>query len=136
MPPSPTAMLAFPRETLPIPSTVEALAAIPEEAVWLASRKRVETRRAYRHDVRHFLRTLGITSPDERRQVDRKAVVAWERHMREVERSHPATIRRRLAALWSLFPRAAVMRCGCRAYAAPARSWRFIPRRRNASGRI
>jgi integrase/recombinase XerD len=103
MPPSTTAILALPREALPIPSTIDALATIPEEAVWLASRKSVETRKAYVHDVRHFLRTLGITCQDELRQVDHRAVVAWEQHMREVERSHPATIRRRLAALSSLF---------------------------------
>jgi integrase/recombinase XerD len=101
--PSIPALLAFPPDALPLPSTLDTLAAIPEEAVWLASRKSVETRRAYRHDVRHFLRTLGITSPDELRRVDHKAVVAWERYMREVEGVSPRTIRRRLAALSSLF---------------------------------
>jgi integrase/recombinase XerD len=103
MPSTTPAMLAFPPEALPIPSPLDALAAIPEEAVWLASRKSVETRRAYRHDVRHFLRTLGINSPGELRRVDHKAVVAWERYMREVEGAHPRTICRRRAALSSLF---------------------------------
>jgi integrase/recombinase XerD len=103
MPPSTTAILALPHEALPIQSTLDTLAAIPEEAVWLASRKSPETRKAYAHDVQHFLRTLGITSQHALRRVDHKAVVAWERYMREVECSHPATIRRRLAALSSLF---------------------------------
>jgi integrase/recombinase XerD len=103
MSPSTPAMLAFPPEALPLPSTLDTVAAIPEEAVWLASRKSVETRRGYRHDVRHFLRTLGITSADDLRRVDHKAVVAWERYRREVEGVHPRTIRRRLAALSSLF---------------------------------
>jgi hypothetical protein len=59
--------------------------------------------RAYRRDVAHFLRTLGIATPAELRQVDHKAVIAWERFMRESEHAAPSTIRRRLAALSSLF---------------------------------
>ena len=47
--------------------------------------------------------TLGITSSDELRQVDHRAVIAWERAMREAEHAAPSTIRRRLAALSSLF---------------------------------
>ncbi|RYE92109.1 MAG: hypothetical protein EOO77_47245 [Oxalobacteraceae bacterium] len=39
------------------------LAAIPEEEVWFASQKSVRTRRAYKLDVAHFMRTLGITTP-------------------------------------------------------------------------
>lgn len=84
-------------------SSVEALAAIPEEQVWLASRKSQQTRKAYQADVRHFLRTVGITSADQLRRVDHKAVIAWERFMREVEGIEASTIRRRLAALSSLF---------------------------------
>jgi hypothetical protein len=34
-----------------------ALAAIPEEEIWLQSQKSARTRRAYRRDVAHFLRT-------------------------------------------------------------------------------
>jgi len=89
-----SAMLAF---------GVEALAAIPEEQVWLASRKSPQTRKAYQADVRHFMRTVGITSADQLRRVDHKAVIAWERYMREVEGIEASTIRRRLAALSSLF---------------------------------
>jgi outer membrane immunogenic protein len=37
--------------------------------------------------------------PAELRQVDHKAVIAWERFMRESEHATPSTIRRRLAAL-------------------------------------
>ena len=79
------------------------LAAIPEEEIWLASQKSARTRRAYRLDVAHFMRTLGITSPEQLRQVDHRAVIAWERIMREQEGAAPSTIRRRLAALSSLF---------------------------------
>ena len=37
---------------------------------------------AYRQDVQHFMRTLAITAPEELRQADHKAVIAWERYMR------------------------------------------------------
>jgi len=79
------------------------LAAIPEEEVWLASQKSARTRRAYRLDVAHFMRTLGITTPDQLRRVDHRAVIAWERIMREQEGAAASTVRRRLSALSSLF---------------------------------
>jgi integrase/recombinase XerD len=79
------------------------LAAIPEEEVWLASQKSARTRRAYKLDVAHFMRTLGITTPDQLRQVDHRAVIAWERIMREEQAAAPSTVRRRMAALSSLF---------------------------------
>lgn len=82
---------------------VEALAAVPEEAIWLASRKSAQTRRAYQHDVADFMRAFNITSPDELRQVDHRAVMAWEWRMREQEGMAATTVRRRLAALSSLF---------------------------------
>ncbi len=83
-------------------ATLDQLAAIPEEEVWLASQKSPRTRRAYRQDVAHFMRTLGITSPEQLRQVDHRAVIAWERIMRE-QGAAASTVRRRLAALSSLF---------------------------------
>jgi site-specific recombinase XerD len=95
--------------SLPAPATnsriaiLDQLAAIPEEEIWLAKQKSVRTRRAYRLDVRHFMATLGVTSTDQLRQADHRAVIAWERAMREVEQAAPATIRRRLSALSSLF---------------------------------
>lgn len=84
-------------------STVEQLAEIPEEQIWLQKQKSARTRRAYRLDVQHFMRTLGITMPAELRQADHKAVIAWERFMREIEHAAASTIRRRLAALSSLY---------------------------------
>src|SRR5712691_1174588 len=84
-------------------STLDQLAAIPEEEIWLQKQKSARTRRAYRQDVQHFMRTLGITSPKELRQADHKAVIAWERFMRESEQAASSTIRRRLAALSSLY---------------------------------
>src|SRR5260221_13174818 len=49
------------------------------------------------------MRTLAITAAEELRQADHKAVLAWERFMRETERAAASTIRRRLAALSSLY---------------------------------
>jgi integrase/recombinase XerD len=83
--------------------SMDQLAAIPEEQVWLASRKSARTRRAYHNDVAHFMRTFGIQSPEELRKIDHRAVMAWERLMREEEGSQASTVRRRLAALSSLF---------------------------------
>ena len=84
-------------------SPIAALADIPEEEIWLAKQKSARTRRAYKLDVQHFMRTLHIKSYDELRQVDHRAVIAWERIMRETGQAEPSTIRRRLAALSSLF---------------------------------
>src|SRR5208283_5434408 len=84
-------------------SPIAKLAEIPEEDIWLAKQKSKRTRRAYKLDVQHFMRTLHITSYDELRQADHRAVIAWERIMREIDQAEPSTIRRRLAALSSLF---------------------------------
>jgi len=95
--------------TLPVPvapgrvSTIAQLADIPEEEIWLSKQKSARTRRAYRLDVAHFMRTLSIATLEELRQTDHKAVIAWERYMREVEGAASSTIRRRLAALSSLY---------------------------------
>ena len=83
--------------------SVDQLAAIPEEQVWLASRKSARTRQAYQNDVAHFMRTFGIHTPEELRKIDHRAVMAWERLMREEQGSQASTVRRRLAALSSLF---------------------------------
>ncbi len=86
----------------PLPTALEVLAAIPEERVWLESQQSEHTRRGYRRDVAHFLKTLGITDTKELRTVDRMAVVAWKRAM-EREGAKPRTIRRRLSSISSLF---------------------------------
>jgi site-specific recombinase XerD len=83
--------------------SIDELAVIPEESVWLASRKSARTRRTYRHDVAHFMRTFDVSSPEELRKIDHRAVMAWERLMREEEGKEATTVRRRLAALSSLF---------------------------------
>src|SRR5215831_2511996 len=86
----------------PLP-VIYQLAEIPEEEIWLAKQKSARTRRADKLDVQHFMKTLHITSYEELRRVDHRAVIAWERMMREIDEAEPSTIRRRLAALSSLF---------------------------------
>ena len=55
---------------LPVPTdrrqlaTLDQLAAIPEEEIWLAKQKSKQTRRAYRLDVLRFMRSFGITTAD------------------------------------------------------------------------
>ena len=44
-------------------TTLDQLADIPEEEIWLQKQKSPRTRRAYRLDVQHFMRTLAITAP-------------------------------------------------------------------------
>ena len=82
---------------------MDALAVVPEDDVWLASCKSRHPHEAYARDVRHFMHTLSMTSWAQLRAIDHRAVIAWERYMREVEGAQPTTIRRRLAALSSLF---------------------------------
>jgi site-specific recombinase XerD len=100
-PPSPPAVLPSSNAVGHV-SVIQALAEIPEEEIWLAKQKSKRTRRAYTQDVRHFMRTLNIHSYDELRQVDHRAVIAWERIMREIDKAAASTIRRRLSALSSL----------------------------------
>lgn len=86
--------------TLPVPadapvrvSSIAQLADIPEEEIWLSKQKSARTRRAYRLDMQHFMRTLAITTLEELRRADHKAVIAWERYMREIR-----VLRRRRSA--------------------------------------
>src|ERR1700732_5552492 len=58
------------------PTPLERLAEIPEEQIWLDKQKSKRTRRAYRLDVQHFMRTLSITTPAELRQAAHQAVIA------------------------------------------------------------
>jgi hypothetical protein len=84
-------------------SPIAQLADNPEEEIWLAKQKSRSTRRVYKLDVQHFMPTLHIKTYEELRQVDHRAVIAWERMMRENDGAEPSTIRRELAALSSLF---------------------------------
>jgi integrase/recombinase XerD len=97
-----TAVLPVPADNRQL-ATLDHMASIPDKEIWLAKQKSRQTRRAYRLDVRHFMRAFDITTSDHLRQVDHRAVMAWERMQREQEGAAPSTVRRRLAALSSLF---------------------------------
>ena len=97
-----------PKDNLPVTRNEDSrlslhlLQSVPEEEVWLAGQLSPHTRRAYKRDVAHFVRTMGIRSAEELRQVNRAAVIAWQNLMKE-RGTKPRTIRRRLSALSSLF---------------------------------
>lgn len=78
------------------------LADVPPALTWFANIDNPQTRRAYQNDVQEFMTFAGITDPDAFRQVGRAHVLAWRRDL-ELRRLGGATIRRKLAALSSLF---------------------------------
>lgn len=80
----------------------QALAQVPAETEWFANIENPRTRRAYRIDLRDFMAFVGIRIPEEFRTVTRSHVIAW-RTLVETRGAAPAMIRRKLAALSSLF---------------------------------
>ena len=78
------------------------LADMPPEIEWLGNIRNAATRRAYRNDVREFSEFIGVRKPEELRQITRAHVIAW-RGTLEGRQLAPATIRRKLSALSSLF---------------------------------
>src|SRR5579862_1425074 len=84
------------------PSQFGALAEVPPELEWLANITNPKTRRAYRHDVGEFSAFTGLHNPVELRTVTRAHVIAWRKDL-EARALSPASVRRKLAALSSLF---------------------------------
>ena len=80
----------------------QGLAEVPPEAEWFANIDNEKTRRAYRIDLADFMSFTGIRAPDEIRLVSRAHVIAWRKAL-EARALSGATIRRKLAALSSLF---------------------------------
>ena len=78
------------------------LAAVPPELEWFANRPNPRTRRAYPQDVCDFTAFVGITRPEEFRTVTRAHLIAWRKDL-EARNLAPSSIRRKLAALASLF---------------------------------
>lgn len=78
------------------------LATVPAAIEWFANIDNPRTRRAYQVDLNDFMAFLGISAPEEFRMVTRAHVIAW-RKVVETRGAQPATIRRKLAALSSLF---------------------------------
>jgi len=80
----------------------QGLAEVPPEAEWFANIDNPRTRRAYRIDIHEFMGFLGIARPEECRTVTRAHVLTWRKTL-EGHMLSGATIRRKLAALSSLF---------------------------------
>jgi len=78
------------------------LAEVPPEAQWFANLDSYQTRRAYENDIRAFMKFAGLVQPEEFRTVARGHVLAWRADL-ERQGLAGATIRRKLAALASLF---------------------------------
>jgi hypothetical protein len=74
----------------------------PPEAEWFANLDNPRTRRAYQADLRDFMSFTAITRPEDFRIVTRAHVLAWRKVLEDRALSG-ATIRRKLAALSSLF---------------------------------
>lgn len=94
--------LPFPAARRGQVASIDAVATIPEEDIWLASQKSERFRRASRQDVPHFMNTRDHNQGPAA-QGDHRAVIAWDRFMGEHEGAAASTMRRRLAALSSLF---------------------------------
>jgi len=78
---------------------------VPPEIEWLANITNPKTRRAYKNDVSEFSAFTGLRRPEELRTVTRAHVIAWRKDLetRLDPELSPATIRRKLSALSSLF---------------------------------
>ena len=75
---------------------------VPAVFVWLANIDNPNTRRAYQGDLEAFASFCGIETPAELRLVTRAHIIAWRTEL-EAHELAPATIRRKLSAVSSLF---------------------------------
>ena len=80
----------------------QGLAVMPPEMEWFASIESPHTRRAYQQDILEFMNFTSITTPEVFRTVNRAHILAW-RKVLETRGLSGATVRRKLAALASLF---------------------------------
>src|SRR5262249_20196974 len=78
------------------------LSDIPPELEWFGNLDNKNTRKTYERDVKEFFAFIGIGGPGEVRRVTRGPVIAWRKQL-EGRGCAGATIRRKLAALSSLF---------------------------------
>jgi site-specific recombinase XerD len=100
------------KATLPAPRSKERrlltseqfrkLSDVPAESEWFANIKSPGTRRIYRIDIRDFMGFVGIVRPEEFRTITRAHVIAYRDELLR-RQLQGATIRRKLAALSSLF---------------------------------
>jgi integrase/recombinase XerD len=92
----------MPNERALTAAQFQSLADVPPEVEWFANIANENTRRAYRTDVHGFVAFTGIRQPEEFRLVKRSHLIAWRRSLEE-RALEPATIRRKLSAISSLF---------------------------------
>jgi site-specific recombinase XerD len=78
------------------------LGAMPAAVEWFANIDNPRTRRAYQNDLQDFCSFVGLSSAEEFRAVTRSHILAWRAQL-EHRGLAGATIRRKLAALASLF---------------------------------
>jgi integrase/recombinase XerD len=78
------------------------LAEVPPEIEWFANIRNPRTRKAYKDDIQDFMCFTGIDHPEQFRLITRAHVIAWRDEFTRRELA-PATIRRKLAALSSLY---------------------------------
>ena len=88
-------------ETL-TPAQYGDLADVPPEIEWLANITNAKTRRFYKSDVAEFSAFTGLKEPGSCAPSHASHVIAWRKDMEARELS-PASIRRKLSALSSLF---------------------------------
>lgn len=80
----------------------QALAEVPPAVAWFANIDNSQTRRAYQNDLTEFIAFTGIDQPEQFRNITSAHLLAWRRDL-EARTLSSATIRRKLAALSSLF---------------------------------
>lgn len=78
------------------------LARVPAAVEWFANIANPHTRRAYQNDLEDFCSFVGLSGAEEFRAVTRAHVLVWRAQL-ESRSLVGATIRRKLAALASLF---------------------------------
>ncbi len=80
----------------------DALAALPEEAIWLANFVSPRTKRTYQAAVQSFIAFHGLQSSQDLRVIGQSHLIAWREYLIQSGAS-PRTVRNRLAAVSSLF---------------------------------
>ena len=80
----------------------QSLAEVPPEMEWFGNIQNANTRRAYKNDVHEFMAFAGIRHPADFRMVKRSHIIAWRKTL-ESRALEPATVRRKLSALSSLY---------------------------------
>jgi integrase/recombinase XerD len=79
---------------------------LAQQTSWFANIDNPRTRRAYQIDLTDFMHFVGILNPSDFRMVTRAHLIAWRKDL-EQRQLGGATIRRKLAALSSLFEQTA-----------------------------